>query len=310
MAHLISDIGPKTYTVLKSLTAPTLPAECELRRIKEVLVQHYKPTPLIIAERFAFHKRDQLPEEKANDFMIELRKLAYSCDFGNFLEQALRDRFVCGLSNASLQKRLLTERNLTLERALSIATAMEMAVLESRGSKKAVTSSHMEEDINRIESRKYGVYCYCCGKKGHMAAQCRFRTYRCHKCNKVGHLQSVCPADKGIRVDKDNPEKQQGQRRSKSIQQLQADEASEVNHIWEITRGHKEGYRLQVLINGKPVQMELDTGATVSVISEHEWKNLFSDTNKLKPYIGKPLRGYSGKQLDIAGQATVQVIYE
>ena len=34
MAHLISDIGPKTYAVLKSLTAPTLPAECELRRIK------------------------------------------------------------------------------------------------------------------------------------------------------------------------------------------------------------------------------------------------------------------------------------
>ena len=63
VAHLISDSGPKTYTVLKSLTAPTLPAECELRRIKEVLVQHFKPTPLIIAEHFAFHKLDQLPEE-------------------------------------------------------------------------------------------------------------------------------------------------------------------------------------------------------------------------------------------------------
>ena len=106
--------------LLKSLTAPTLPAECELRTIKEVLVQHYKPTPLIIAKRFAFHKRDQLPEEKVNDFMIELRKLAHSCDFGNFLEQALRDRFVCGLSNASLQKRLLTERNLTLEEDQSL----------------------------------------------------------------------------------------------------------------------------------------------------------------------------------------------
>ena len=50
VVHLISDTGPKIYTVLKSLMAPTLPAECELRMIKEVLVQHYKPTPLIIAE--------------------------------------------------------------------------------------------------------------------------------------------------------------------------------------------------------------------------------------------------------------------
>ena len=106
VVHLISDIGPKTYTVLKSLTAPTLPAECELRKIKEVLVLHYKPTSLIIAKRFAFHKRDQLLEEKVNNFMIELRKLARLCNFGNFLEQALRDRFVCGLAKASLQKRL------------------------------------------------------------------------------------------------------------------------------------------------------------------------------------------------------------
>ena len=30
----------------------------------------------------------------------------------------------------------------------------------------------------------------------------------------------------------------------------------------------------------------------------------------MKLYTGKPLRGYSGKQLDIVGQATVQVIYE
>ena len=51
VAHFLSNIGPKTYTVLKSLTTPTLPAECELRRLKEVLVQHYKPTPLIIVER-------------------------------------------------------------------------------------------------------------------------------------------------------------------------------------------------------------------------------------------------------------------
>ena len=79
------------YTVLKSLTTLTLPAECEFRRLKEVLVQHYKPTPLIIAERFAFHKRDQLPEEKVNDFLTELRKLPQSCDFGDFLEQALRE---------------------------------------------------------------------------------------------------------------------------------------------------------------------------------------------------------------------------
>ena len=45
VAHLLSDISPKTYTVLKSLTTPTLPAKCKFKRLKEVLVQHYKPKP-------------------------------------------------------------------------------------------------------------------------------------------------------------------------------------------------------------------------------------------------------------------------
>ena len=133
-----------------------------------MLLQHYKPKPLIIADCFAFHKWDQRPEEKVNEFLTELRKLAWSCDFGDFLEQALRDKFVCGLANLNLQKRLLTEKNLTLEQAVSIATAMEMAALESRESKKtAGASSYMQvEEINHIKSQRYAGCCYCCEKKG------------------------------------------------------------------------------------------------------------------------------------------------
>ena len=179
-----------------------------------MLVQYYKPTPLIIAERFAFHKRDQLPEEKVNinDFLIKLTRLAQTCDFGEFLEQALRDIFICGLANTNLQNRLLTEKKLTLERAIVIATAMEMAVLEPHKSKDTVVPPRRtEEEINHIG------HCYCCGKKSHIASQCRFRTYKCHKCNKVGHLQAVCPGDKNTLIEKQKVEKQQGHRSSTSI---------------------------------------------------------------------------------------------
>ena len=47
-----------------------------------------------------------------------------------------------------------------------------MTVLESYGSEKAAESGHTEdESINRIEMQKYGLYCYCCGKKGHIKKQ-------------------------------------------------------------------------------------------------------------------------------------------
>ena len=190
--RLLSDIGPKTYATLKNLTAPTLPAECELGALKEHLVRHFKPQPVVIAERFQFHKRNQSPGETINDFMIELRKLARSCDFGDFLDQALRDRFVCGLSNANTQRRLLSEKDLTLKRAVAIATAMEMAVLEPSDVKKTVEPDSEDEYINRVGNKQDLVQFYCCGKRGHVASQCRFRNYKCYKCGRSGHLQVVC----------------------------------------------------------------------------------------------------------------------
>jgi len=57
--------------------------------------------------------------------------------------------------------------------------------------------------------------------------------------------------------------------------------------------GHKQGYHLEVQISGKPVQMELDTGVAISVMSEQQWNSLFPEAETLPPYMGQPLRGYS-----------------
>ena len=55
----------------------------------------------------------------------ELRRLSIHCEFGDYLEQALRDRLVCGLLSQSTQKKLLAEADLTLAQALSIAQGTE-----------------------------------------------------------------------------------------------------------------------------------------------------------------------------------------
>ena len=70
-------------------------------------------------------------------------------------------------------------------------------------------------------------------------------------------------------------------------------------------RGAQGGLWCPSFDKWKTVQMELDTGATVLVISESEWNQLFPDTKDLKLYTDKPLRGYSGHQLDITGQGGI-----
>lgn len=40
---------------------------------------------------------------------MQFEKLAASCKFDKFLDEALRDRFLCGLKSAAIQNKLLAE---------------------------------------------------------------------------------------------------------------------------------------------------------------------------------------------------------
>ena len=54
--------------------------------------------------------------------------------------------------------------------------------------------------------------------------------------------------------------------------------------IWTITGGQVEGYHIHLNLDKKPVRMELDTGAAVSVMSEQQWESVFGKTKTLEPY--------------------------
>lgn len=97
----------------------------------EILQNHLSPKPLFIAEHFCFHKRDQNEGEGVSTYVAELNKLSEHCQFGENLNDTLRDRFVCGQKHEHIQKRLLTESDLTFAKAVEIAMAMEIATKDA-----------------------------------------------------------------------------------------------------------------------------------------------------------------------------------
>ena len=109
----VAIVGRSTYDLLRNLVAPKKPAEYKFKELVDVLQRHFEPAPLMIAERFHFHKRDQHKGEGVADYAAVLKQYTERCDFVEFLEQALRDRFVCGLKNSAIQKKLLTEKKLS-----------------------------------------------------------------------------------------------------------------------------------------------------------------------------------------------------
>ncbi|XP_069105158.1 uncharacterized protein [Argopecten irradians] len=124
--------------------------------------EHFAPKPLVIAERFKFHSRKQQVGESVSDYVVSLKKLAKDCDFQDFLNQALRDRLVCGLMSEVIQKKLLAEKDLDLAKATEIALAVEMA------------TKNIEEMGQPVSIGHIGKKCPNKRSKGHVGAQNKY----------------------------------------------------------------------------------------------------------------------------------------
>ena len=131
-ALFLTWIGQTAYSKLKTLVSPTPLADLSLDTIVEKLAEHHRPDTVEIAERFKFFKRQQGDKEGVTDYMAELRRLAKTCNFGSYLDTALRDQLVCGLKDPRIQRELLCVQKLTVAQALERARAMEAVAKEAK----------------------------------------------------------------------------------------------------------------------------------------------------------------------------------
>ncbi|KAI4883104.1 hypothetical protein NFI96_006673, partial [Prochilodus magdalenae] len=69
-------MGCKAYGLLRSLVALDKPGDKTYVDIKTVLQQHFSPKPLVIAERFCFHKRNQEAGETVSQYVAVLKRLS------------------------------------------------------------------------------------------------------------------------------------------------------------------------------------------------------------------------------------------
>ena len=63
------------------------------------------PKPLVIAERYKFHKCNQEESQSIREFLAKLQKLAETCEFGNYRDEALRDRLVCDINSKATRRK-------------------------------------------------------------------------------------------------------------------------------------------------------------------------------------------------------------
>ncbi|KAG0422902.1 hypothetical protein HPB47_001299 [Ixodes persulcatus] len=97
-----------------------------------LLERHFTNTLNVQVERRRFMLRRQLQDEPIRAYVSALRQLASTCDFGDFLEAALRDRVVDGVRSVELRQKLKKGSQLTLGQAIDILQTFEQAAEGAR----------------------------------------------------------------------------------------------------------------------------------------------------------------------------------
>ena len=330
-AILLSVCGSKIYKLMFDLLAPEKPGVKSYQKLVKLIQDHLTPKPSEIVQRFKFNNRFRNEGESVADFVASLRNLAEHCEYRDTLETMLRDRIVCVIRDEKIQRRLLVEKKLTFQKAHEIATTMEitmqnMAVLQESKESEAVNQVTVQADGRRIPRKSP---CFRCGGN-HSAQTCRFKELNCFYCKQKGHIADRCPnrnrsQSRGERQDfqpkGSDQRSSSGQQRSGSLHQLEDvvktfdEDAGEEGDVYgqlfcvNSSRGHNP-YKVTVLVNGVNVTMEIDTGASTTVVDEKTFHTLSQPGRGLKlNAVNTVLRTYTGEVIPVVGKCELEVEY-
>lgn len=318
-AVFLSVIGDSCFRLLETLVAPAEVDSKTLSDLRDILSKHFTPKRIVIAERYRFWNRAQHAGESYLDYAAELRRLARYCDFGANLEDTMRDRFVCGIRDAAVCKKLLTNDTLTMEEALKTASAQEIVDREAAtltsgaGGVHAVKSATPAKHKQSKPASKAGASgssssggksfeCYRCGSIDHAPANCKFKTAECHHCHKKGHLSRVCRTRLGeVKWISETPVA------THSPEVLSAESKPSPTTAIKQKVHSVSPWTIPLEVDGVMSTFVIDTGAAVTLMPRRDWEQNHS---KALEQPDMQLRSYTENDIVIEGKANVEVVHK
>ena len=321
-AILLSVCGPSTYKLMRNLVAPSKPSDCSFAELADAVHKHHEPRPSIIVQRFKFNTCSRREGESVASFVAELRRLTEHCEFGPTLDDMLRDRLVCGINESTLQRRLLAQDKLTFQTALEMAQAWESAGRHVQDLQSTQSGQQPTQDVHAVRQHRSVRHersdshrpasnsanpCNSCGGP-HSRASCRHRSAVCNYCGKKGHLARVCRGK--LSKEKSSTPRAADKASTHQLEVRDAEPQGDEYPLFTIASGSMKPVVVTVLLNGKEVDMEVDTGAAISLISASTYRTLWpADQAPELLATTIKLRTYTREAIEVLGAIEVDVYY-
>ena len=305
---LISKCGFEALKKVRMLLAPKLVEKCSYQEIRAAIMNYVRPHErLIIAERTKFMNQEQISGESESDFHLRLKAAAKHCQFSDLRnsddpeQDLIKMKFVAGLSDKPLKLKILEylslKKEATVEDLLNhcINVRATQDFVENPKGKSEVNSHNdsslclQTEQINA--ARPSSAPCHSCGSR-HLPRHCPAFGKWCTACGKRNHFANVCRSSRSFEQIKSTRhgfanhsakcveaiETRIDSHHSSSSPGGMANKGVPSDNVWWLENEVNMMEAKKVVVSlpeySALLDMMVDTGATVSLISTDMWANL------------------------------------
>ena len=185
------------------------------------------------------------------------------------------------------------------------------------GVNKVVSTSDSKPPKQQKGNKRLG-RCYRCGQEGHFSKDKIWpaRQSVCTKCKKVGPYASVCktkPSNDSATGNKSSGREKEfgGTKYLEEVVEEDMEDGSEVLCISAAKKSGRDGHTpiyVSVMLDQKSCKMQLDTGATVSILP----KVLYDQQFNQWPLRGTTikLKAYNRVRIPVCGEVHLLLVYE